>query len=288
MTDQTPDTSELAPAVADTPVETPEAIEPDTEFATPPDDTETETPEEPPRYTVKLDGKEVEVTLDELRNGYQRQADYTAKTQALADRQRELSARTQRWDSAIQQGETLVSVLANEFQAEFNGINWTELAQNDPAQWALKTQQRNERLGKLQQAFAVLQQTKQAKTAEDETSEAQRLTEEESNLLSKIPEWKNATKRAEEAAALSSWMIEQGYSREDLQALNKGRHLDVVVARKAMLYDRLMSQVPRAQPVPKAPPPAAPAPSKAKAAPNPDTMTTDQWLKWRNAQLKKA
>jgi len=35
-------------------------------------------------YTVKVDGVEERVSLDELRDGYQRQADYTRKTQELA------------------------------------------------------------------------------------------------------------------------------------------------------------------------------------------------------------
>jgi len=35
-------------------------------------------------YTVKIDGQEVSVSLDELLKGYQRQSDYTRKTQALA------------------------------------------------------------------------------------------------------------------------------------------------------------------------------------------------------------
>ena len=35
------------------------------------------------KYTVKVDGDVLEVTLDELRNGYQRQADYTREKQAL-------------------------------------------------------------------------------------------------------------------------------------------------------------------------------------------------------------
>ncbi len=35
-------------------------------------------------YTVKVDGVEEQVSLDELRDGYQRQADYTRKTQELA------------------------------------------------------------------------------------------------------------------------------------------------------------------------------------------------------------
>ena len=35
-------------------------------------------------YTVKVDGSEEQVSLDELRDGYQRQSDYTRKTQELA------------------------------------------------------------------------------------------------------------------------------------------------------------------------------------------------------------
>lgn len=55
-------------------VEQTEATEPEVAEAT----------EAPTPYTVKVDGDEVEVTLDELLSGYQRQADYTRKTQEVA------------------------------------------------------------------------------------------------------------------------------------------------------------------------------------------------------------
>lgn len=45
---------------------------------------------EPQMYTVKVDGQEMQVPLEELLNGYQRQADYSRKTQALADERRQL------------------------------------------------------------------------------------------------------------------------------------------------------------------------------------------------------
>jgi len=41
-------------------------------------------------YSVKVDGAEEQVSLDELRDGYQRQADYTRKTQELASERRRL------------------------------------------------------------------------------------------------------------------------------------------------------------------------------------------------------
>tara|TARA_Y100000310_G_C20390337_1_gene672444 strand:- start:47 stop:715 length:669 start_codon:yes stop_codon:yes gene_type:complete len=51
-------------------------------------------------HTVKVDGQEQQVSLDELRNGYQRQADYTRKTQELASER-----------SRLQQAEAIVQSL---------------------------------------------------------------------------------------------------------------------------------------------------------------------------------
>jgi hypothetical protein len=51
-------------------------------------------------YNVKIDGEVHEVTLDELQNGYQRQADYTRKTQELASERERLA-----------QGEAIVQAL---------------------------------------------------------------------------------------------------------------------------------------------------------------------------------
>lgn len=48
--------------------------------------------EEDPEYEITVDGKPVKVKLSELKNGYQRQADYTRKTQALADERRQVDA----------------------------------------------------------------------------------------------------------------------------------------------------------------------------------------------------
>ncbi len=46
---------------------------------------ETEEGEQPQTFTVKVDGKEVSVTLDELQKGYSRTQDYTRKTQQIAE-----------------------------------------------------------------------------------------------------------------------------------------------------------------------------------------------------------
>jgi hypothetical protein len=62
-------------------------------------------------YTVKVDGEEQKVSLDELQNGYQRQADYTRKTQELG-RERERLA----------QGEAIVQALESDPQGAITAL----------------------------------------------------------------------------------------------------------------------------------------------------------------------
>jgi hypothetical protein len=52
------------------------------------DQVEEEESEQPQLYTIKVDGEDTEVTLEELQNGYSRQRDYTRKTQELAEQRK--------------------------------------------------------------------------------------------------------------------------------------------------------------------------------------------------------
>jgi len=58
------------------------------ESAPTPEITEGSADSQPQLFNVKVNGVELEVTADELVKGYMRQADYTQKTQTLAEQQR--------------------------------------------------------------------------------------------------------------------------------------------------------------------------------------------------------
>lgn len=53
------------------------------------DGSDTDNQEEEPKFKVKVDGEEIEVTQDELLRGYMRQRDYTQKTQQLAEQRKQ-------------------------------------------------------------------------------------------------------------------------------------------------------------------------------------------------------
>ena len=72
-------------------------------------------------YTVKIDGAEHQVTLEELQQGYQRQADYTRKTQELAsERQR------------LQQAEPIVAALKADPQGTLDALGGALGVQGNP------------------------------------------------------------------------------------------------------------------------------------------------------------
>ncbi len=102
-----------------------------------------------PTYTVKVGGEEIEVTLEEALNGYMRQSDYTAKTQAVAQQREEigyadrlvqaLQSDPQQAVSALIQAYGLENVLASGVVDDLDDIDESQL---DPIEQRLLTQER--------------------------------------------------------------------------------------------------------------------------------------------------
>lgn len=114
------------PVVEDTATEATEPIEgegtdlPETEVE---GEAGTESTEEAPvvsdededRYVAVINGEEIEVTLSELVNGYQRQRDYTQKTQALAEEREQLAAYQTLAEQLADNPQAVIAALADRF-----------------------------------------------------------------------------------------------------------------------------------------------------------------------------
>ena len=105
------------------------------------DQDQVEESQTPSTYTIKVDGKDVEVTLDELQAGYSRQADYTRKSQVLAEQRKkadeELAATQQERQHYLSQLEQF-NTQADAKIKEFSSTDWTKLKEEDPAEYMLK------------------------------------------------------------------------------------------------------------------------------------------------------
>ena len=102
----------------------PEENEIDTEsvYAEDPDSFINEVPQEPGEmYTIKVDGVEEQVTLEELQNGYQRHSDYTRKTQEVAAERERLRQAEQIVSALESNPEETLKTLAQSFELELGG-----------------------------------------------------------------------------------------------------------------------------------------------------------------------
>jgi hypothetical protein len=210
-----------------------------------------------PIYTVKVDGQEVEVTLDELRNGYSRTQDYTRKTQALAQQRKEAEAELEAVRGERAQYSQLLTALQSQLQQLApQEPDWNKLYAEDPIEFVRQREvwrDRAEQLKAVQAEQARLQQTAQ----QEQLAQRQAaLAEEAKKLVETIPEWKDAKRAGQEKAALVEYGVKLGYSADDVKGI--ADHRIVNVLRKAMMYDALMSKKGGMKPAPDKIKPAKP------------------------------
>ena len=129
-------------------------------------ETSTEVPQEP-AYTVKIDGEEQQVSLEELQQGYQRQADYTRKTQEIAA-ERDRLQQAEAIVSALEHDpEGTLQTLAHSFNvAPMTGqqVSDDEYAEVDPTQ---------QKLAELEHKIARQEQMERVQRVEREVSTLQ-------------------------------------------------------------------------------------------------------------------
>ena len=129
-------------------------------------ETSTEEPQEP-AYTVKVDGEEQQVSLEELQQGYQRQADYTRKTQEIAA-ERDRLQQAEAIVSALEHDpEGTLQTLAHSFNvAPITGqqVSDDEYAEVDPTQ---------QKLAELEHKIARQEQMERVQRVEREVSTLQ-------------------------------------------------------------------------------------------------------------------
>ena len=209
-----------------------------------PEQPEVETqPEDDPIVTVKIDGKDVEVKLSELKNGYQRQADYTRKTMEVAEKRKEadsetIKAREERetYARGLQQAQALLQAQLQ----EQNQIDWQKLLSDDPVEYLKQQHLYQQRQAQLQQAHGEMQKIAAIHKAETEKAYADYLKQQEGELLAKLPEWKDESKAKAEREAITQFLMDNGYTSKEVTGISD--HRAVVMARKAMLYDTMMQK----------------------------------------------
>ena len=227
------------------------------------DDTQEEVNETPGTYTIKVDGKDVEVTLDELQAGYSRQADYTRKSQVLAEQRKkadeELAATQQERQRYLSQLEQF-NTQADSKLDELKSTDWTRLKEEDPTEYMLKRDQYRE-LQENKRTVEEEQKNLQYKTQQEQQAKWQEeLGRQQEIMAQRLPEWNDPTKGAKLKQDIKSFAVKTGFTEQEVDSLIDARSVDVL--HKAMLYDNLLAAKisnKKAKVVPKVTRPGSPA-----------------------------
>ena len=201
---------------------------------------EEEIQETSPSYTVKVDGEEFEVDLDELRNGYQRQSDYTKKSQSVAEMRKAYEANLQ---SVQQERDQYQQVLANmeNYQnlelKKYQELDWASLKEDDPVEYMEKRiefQDAKDKANQVKQEQMAVQQ----KTQQEVYQNIQHKVQEEAELLATaLPEYSDPSSNLK--TELRDFAINMGFSEQDVNGITD--HKVVLVLHKAMLQERANS-----------------------------------------------
>lgn len=225
------------------------------------DEAEEGSAEDDKLYTVKVDGKEVQVPLDELLKGYSRTADYHRKTEALAQERRSFHAEVEQVQQERSQYAQLLPALAQQLQSSLPPPPDPALRETDPLAYVLAKDRHEEAVGKLTAAFSEMQRVQQVQIAEQTRLLAASVEQAREKLPELVPAWKDPKAYERDKPKLREYLKKSGYSDEELDQAYDPRA--VATAWKAMRYDELVSKRPRPNvPLEKALQPAPPSVSR--------------------------
>ncbi len=203
---------------------------------------EEEEQEQTPTYRVKVGKDEVEVPLDELLKGYSRTADYTRKTQEVAEQRKAVEAERQR----IEEANRLRDVYAQRLQVIEQMLSQPEkaedlasLKENDPIGYAVRVAEQSEKEKQLAAVRAEQQRIAQQQQAEQSERLKAHLAAEAEKLQSAIPEFSDPAKREVIKNDVRNYAKQIGFTDEELAQVYDSRA--VLALYKAAQYDKLVA-----------------------------------------------
>lgn len=207
---------------------------------------ESEEQEEEQRFSVKVSGEDKELTLSELKTLAQQGADYTKKTQQVAEQRKALEAEAR----AIEEAKYLRDAYAQRLQAMEQLLNSPEqnedleyLKESDPIGYAVRVAEKQQQREQLQAVQAERQRIAEQQQAEYAQQMQGYLAQQAEQLSKVLPDYTDPVKGEALRSELRSFAKSSlGFSDEELSMVRDSRQ--VVALHKAMLYDKLQQAKP--------------------------------------------
>jgi len=177
-------------------------------------------------HQVIVNGEKIDVDLEELKAGYQKDADYRRKTEELAIEKRELKSEEDRlknqYSTKMEDLNSLVATLNAEINNDMNSKELDALWDEDPTEAAKVDRRIQKRKNTIQQAQQKLREHQQAQFQEI-------LKEEQRKLHLRHPEIADPVKGTAVKSEIVNYLSSKGFSNEDVARIYDSRYFDVIM-----------------------------------------------------------
>jgi len=177
-------------------------------------------------HQVIVNGERIDVDLEELKAGYQKDADYRRKTEELAIEKRELKIEEDRlknqYSTKMDDLNSLVATLNTEINNDMNSKELDALWEEDPTE-AAKVDRR------IQKRKQSIQQAQQKLREHQEVQFQEILREEQKKLHLRHPEIADPIKGATVKSNIMNYLGSKGFSNEDVARIYDSRYFDVII-----------------------------------------------------------
>ena len=209
----------------------------DVEQTEPTQETSEQEPE-PTYYTVKVQGQDYDVSLEELKAGYSRDNDYRIKTETLAIERNQFKEEQSKQQSVLSeklaQLDQMQTHARQQLQIDAQGLD--ELMQSDPVEGMRKRHELETRARQIHQQNAYIDQQKS-----DEHKKF--LQEEQKKMYLTIPELKNPETRDGFNKNLVNYLEELDFSSDEISQVNDHRYVKLIA--DGMKYRALQKRKPQ-------------------------------------------
>lgn len=208
--------------------------------------------EQPQVYSVKIDGQEQEVTLQELQQGYSRQQDYTRKTQELSQQRKDFEAQQAELAKKDAIYKELLPRMEQTLEGELaNEPDWKSLYESDPIAYVREKDVWNEKKEKFKAVQAEQQRLRQEQLTSQQAEIQKAVELGNQKLLEAVPEWKDAEVALKEKQSIAKYAMDVlGYSQDEINQVYDYRAL--LGLRGAWLHHQTGKAI-KKKPVEKAP-----------------------------------
>lgn len=213
-------------------------------------------------------------------------ADYTRKTQALAEDRRQLESQSESLARQYQEQQQFIQdharvVALNDQLAAYEKLDWQALIQQDPQQAMVYQQQQRELERQRDEAQGSIAQKQQQFALNEQQSLAKRVQEAKAYVEREISGWSN-----ERDGQLQQYAQKIGLNDKELGPIALKHPQLFVLLHKAEMYDRLAKAQPKQTQQAAPPKPVPRVGSNSTAQKDPASMTDKEFAQWRRSQIR--